>query len=40
MSKTRKDSREQKATRRGNPTRKPKMAPYKRESKGMKMKED
>lgn len=40
MSKTRKDSREQKATRRGNPTCKPKMAPYKRESRHMKMRED
>lgn len=39
MSKTNKDSREQKAMRRGNSTRKPKMTPYKRESRNCRMKE-
>lgn len=39
MSKTRKDSRELKTTRRVSPACKPKMTPYKRESRSERMKE-
>lgn len=40
MGKTHKDSREQKFIRRGNPTHKPKLAPYKRGTKYPKINEE